>query len=243
MEGRVALVTGGGGAIGLAISRRLSAAGARVLVNDLKDYSREAAQEVGGEFLQADLSSMEETRDLGRRAVEVEGRVDILVNNPRAGGHPIQVGVHIRQARHHRPHEDSRARGRPGRHHRQRDLPYVRANAAHGVPDSRPGPDAWDSRVGGGGEGDAGAGSHQEPRRARGGGGAGHVPRVGRSPIDNRCGVHHRRRLDGALGTARGQPVAATLRNRTVSPPRSLAALRAVSVSFKRASAESPSRG
>ena len=81
MEGRVALVTGGGGAIGLAISRRLADAGARVLVNDLKGYGREAAQEVGGEFLQADLSSMEETRELGRRAVEVEGRVDILVNN------------------------------------------------------------------------------------------------------------------------------------------------------------------
>jgi 3-hydroxybutyrate dehydrogenase len=81
LDGRVALVTGGGSGIGLAISRRLADAGARVLINDVRPSAADAAREIGAEFLQADLASMEETTALGRRAVEVQGHVDILVNN------------------------------------------------------------------------------------------------------------------------------------------------------------------
>jgi 3-hydroxybutyrate dehydrogenase len=81
LDGRVALVTGGGSGIGLAISRRLADAGARVLINDVRPSAADAAREIGADFLQADLASMEETTALGRRAVEVQGHVDILVNN------------------------------------------------------------------------------------------------------------------------------------------------------------------
>ena len=81
LDGKVALVTGGGSGIGLAISRRLADAGARVLINDVRPSAEDAAREIGAEFLQADLASMEETTALGRRAVEVQGHVDILVNN------------------------------------------------------------------------------------------------------------------------------------------------------------------
>jgi 3-hydroxybutyrate dehydrogenase len=81
LDGRVALVTGGGSGIGLAISRRLADAGARVLINDVRPSAENAAREIGADFLQADLASMEETTALGRRAVEVQGHVDILVNN------------------------------------------------------------------------------------------------------------------------------------------------------------------
>ena len=81
LDGRVALVTGGGSGIGLAISRRLADAGARVLINDVRPSAEDAARAIGAEFLQADLASMEETTALGRRAVEVQGHVDILVNN------------------------------------------------------------------------------------------------------------------------------------------------------------------
>ena len=81
LDGKIALVTGGGSGIGLAISRRLAEAGARVLINDVRPSAEDAAREIGAGFLQADLASMEETTDLGRRAVEVEGRVDILINN------------------------------------------------------------------------------------------------------------------------------------------------------------------
>ena len=81
LHGKVALVTGGGSGIGLAISHRLADAGARVLINDVRPSAADAAREIGAEFLQADLASMEETTALGRRAVEVKGHVDILVNN------------------------------------------------------------------------------------------------------------------------------------------------------------------
>ncbi len=81
LDGRVALVTGGGSGIGLVISRRLADAGARVIVNDVREAGRDTAREIGGEFLQADLSDMEETRELGRQAVAIGGCVDILVNN------------------------------------------------------------------------------------------------------------------------------------------------------------------
>ena len=81
LDGKVALVTGGGSGIGLAISRRLADAGARVLINDVRPSAEDAAREIGADFLQADLASMEETTALGRRAVEVQGHVDILVNN------------------------------------------------------------------------------------------------------------------------------------------------------------------
>ena len=81
LRDKVALVTGAGGGIGHSIARALADAGARVIAADMKETGRDVAEEVGGAFLQADLSSMEETRDLCRRAAEVEGRVDILVNN------------------------------------------------------------------------------------------------------------------------------------------------------------------
>ena len=81
LDGKVALVTGGGSGIGLAISRRLADAGARVLINDVRPSAADAAREIGADFLRADLASMEETTALGRRAVEVQGHVDILVNN------------------------------------------------------------------------------------------------------------------------------------------------------------------
>ncbi len=81
LKNRVALVTGGGGGFGRAISRAFAGEGARVIVSDVRESGREVADEVDGVFLQADISSMEETRELARRAIDEAGRVDVLVNN------------------------------------------------------------------------------------------------------------------------------------------------------------------
>lgn len=81
LKDKVALVTGAGSGIGRSIAGLFSEHGARVLVNDVSDTGRQVAKEIGGTFLQADLSDMQEVRDLSWRALEVFGRVDILVNN------------------------------------------------------------------------------------------------------------------------------------------------------------------
>jgi meso-butanediol dehydrogenase / (S,S)-butanediol dehydrogenase / diacetyl reductase len=81
LQGKRALVTGGGSGIGRATSRRFAAAGATVLVADLVgERAEEVAAEIGGTAVQADVTVAREVA----RMVEVAGQVDVLVNN--AGG-------------------------------------------------------------------------------------------------------------------------------------------------------------
>jgi NAD(P)-dependent dehydrogenase (short-subunit alcohol dehydrogenase family) len=81
LEGRVAVVTGGTGALGLAMAGGLAAAGAHVAVMARSAGRAEAvAREIGGEPLPADVLSREELEAARDRI----GRVDILVNA--AGG-------------------------------------------------------------------------------------------------------------------------------------------------------------
>ncbi|MFC4008247.1 3-hydroxybutyrate dehydrogenase [Nonomuraea purpurea] len=76
LTGRTALVTGAGGGIGAACSRRLASAGARVLVVDMRAESAEkVAAEVGGAAVVADLSDPEFGASLP------DEPIDIVVNN------------------------------------------------------------------------------------------------------------------------------------------------------------------
>jgi len=82
LDGKTALITGGGSGIGKAIAKTFSAAGAAVIVNDVReDVGREAADEIDGIFVHADLADMDSTRQLAKAATEVNGRIDIIVNN------------------------------------------------------------------------------------------------------------------------------------------------------------------
>jgi NAD(P)-dependent dehydrogenase (short-subunit alcohol dehydrogenase family) len=82
LEGRVAVVTGGGGGIGLATVRRLAAEGARVVVADInRDAASSAADEVDGLAVTADVSIGEDVERLFRVADEAYGRIDIAFNN------------------------------------------------------------------------------------------------------------------------------------------------------------------
>ena len=81
VAGRVALITGGGSGIGREIAKRYAEAGATVIINDIRDVGQEAADEVGGHFIRADLSDMTATRRLAEEALAIGGKVDILVNN------------------------------------------------------------------------------------------------------------------------------------------------------------------
>ncbi len=78
LDGKTAVVTGGGQGIGEAICRRLAAAGAKVGVFDLSPENAErVAKEIGGVPLVGDLTK---EADLTRVFAEI-GQVDILVNN------------------------------------------------------------------------------------------------------------------------------------------------------------------
>lgn len=82
LDGRVALVTGGGQGIGAAICRRLAAAGARVAVLDLTvEKGRAVADEIRGLAVAGDVTSPGDMERV-RAAVEAAlGPVDLLVNN------------------------------------------------------------------------------------------------------------------------------------------------------------------
>jgi 3-oxoacyl-[acyl-carrier protein] reductase len=79
LEGRVALVTGGGKGIGRAVSRALAQMGARVVVNYRADAeSAEAtAHEIGGQAMRCDVGDGPAVQAM----VKEIGPVDILVNN------------------------------------------------------------------------------------------------------------------------------------------------------------------
>jgi 2-hydroxycyclohexanecarboxyl-CoA dehydrogenase len=78
LEGRKAFVTGGAQGIGAAISRRLAAEGADVVIGDLKvDVAKEVAAEIDAEVIELDVTSL----DSAKAAAEAAGPFDILVNN------------------------------------------------------------------------------------------------------------------------------------------------------------------
>jgi 2-hydroxycyclohexanecarboxyl-CoA dehydrogenase len=78
LEGRKALVTGGGSGIGAAISARLAAEGAEVWVSDIDVAAAEkVAGEVNGHPLELDVTELESAQ----AALKETGTLDILVNN------------------------------------------------------------------------------------------------------------------------------------------------------------------
>ena len=86
LEGRVALINGGGGAIGAAIAEAFAAAGARVAVSGRSPEPLEAAVErieaagSTGLALTADVTKEAEAEGMVRETVERLGRMDIVVN-------------------------------------------------------------------------------------------------------------------------------------------------------------------
>ena len=82
LEGRVAIVTGGGHGIGKAYARRLADEGAAVVIAELDGAAAErVAAEVGGLAVRTDVAEEASVAEMARRTVDRYGRIDVLVNN------------------------------------------------------------------------------------------------------------------------------------------------------------------
>jgi len=97
LEGRVAIVTGGGRGIGKAIAQGFAKAGAKVAItsrkiNDLEATAAEIEAFGGVAFpVQSHLGKMEEIDKMVKTVAAKFGRIDILVNN--AGASPAMGSV------------------------------------------------------------------------------------------------------------------------------------------------------
>jgi 3-oxoacyl-[acyl-carrier protein] reductase len=87
LDGRAAVVTGGGQSVGEGIARRLTQAGARVCVFDVNDATaREVADSIGGIAVQGDVTSWADVQKCVAACERQLGPVAILVNNAAIGG-------------------------------------------------------------------------------------------------------------------------------------------------------------
>lgn len=82
LDGKVALVTGGGSGFGAGICRAFAREGARVVVADINhDAAKEVAVEVGGTALHVDVADGASVQQMAGAVFGGFGRLDILVNN------------------------------------------------------------------------------------------------------------------------------------------------------------------
>lgn len=87
LQDKVAVVTGGGEGIGRAIARLFAREGARVVIGEIAPESGEAAvaeiEAAGGQALwvPVDVADTAQIDTLLDRALEAQGRVDVMVNN------------------------------------------------------------------------------------------------------------------------------------------------------------------
>ncbi len=102
LDGRGAVVTGGGRGIGFAISSRLAEAGAQVMIGDLDEAgAKEAADQIvhsgwKASAAQLDASDVGALAAFADRAVGELGKIDIWVNN--AGIYPMGPAIDMDEA-------------------------------------------------------------------------------------------------------------------------------------------------
>src|SRR4030042_1421971 len=87
LEGKVALVTGGGRGLGEAICRTLAREGAHIAVSDIRIADAERVANVIKQMgrksiaIKADVSMESEVKAMVAKTIEALGTIDILVNN------------------------------------------------------------------------------------------------------------------------------------------------------------------
>jgi 3-oxoacyl-[acyl-carrier protein] reductase len=78
LDGKVAIVTGAASGFGAGIARRFAAEGAQVIVNDLSPQGERVATQIGGRFVQGDVTH---SADWARLVREAGDKLDLVVNN------------------------------------------------------------------------------------------------------------------------------------------------------------------
>jgi meso-butanediol dehydrogenase/(S,S)-butanediol dehydrogenase/diacetyl reductase len=81
LEGKVAVITGGGQGIGLGISQTLLAAGAEILVAQRNPLPTALANQKNVKLIEADLSQADSYALIANAAKQIHGKIDILINN------------------------------------------------------------------------------------------------------------------------------------------------------------------
>ncbi|EGO61813.1 beta-ketoacyl-ACP reductase [Acetonema longum] len=85
LKGKIAIITGAAGGIGKATALRFAEEGANIVVADFADGSgtvQEAeAKGVKAVYVKVDVTSEEQAKAMVAKAIEVFGKVDVLINN------------------------------------------------------------------------------------------------------------------------------------------------------------------
>jgi NADP-dependent 3-hydroxy acid dehydrogenase YdfG len=87
VDGKVIVVTGGGGGFGRLISQQASERGAKMVCADINmeaaEETAELVRSAGGEAIavRADVTSAEDMSALAAKAVEAFGQIDVMINN------------------------------------------------------------------------------------------------------------------------------------------------------------------
>ena len=97
LEGKVAIVTGGGRGIGRAIAEMFAREGARIVVaarteREIEDVAGQI-RTLGGEAIsvQTDITKADDAARLVKRTIRAFGQLDVLVNNAAANHPPIDI--------------------------------------------------------------------------------------------------------------------------------------------------------